>query len=278
MEAGVYSLRQRMRVQVDKIKRNWERFLNQLPFIITIFHVISWLSLVVLLLSLIFVEDSRTILVQFLWSFYVILQFWLLARSKTLPWKRYITFFLVGAWVIAPFTALVINLVHLIFGGETSDFWSSAILTPIAEEVFKLIPVIVFLFLSKRTSHLSLTDFMLMGAAAGAGFQFLEETARRLGSGLLYGQTIFGQQLHWDVFTLFPGYFEDGFFATITSASHVVITALISLGIGIAIRLRGHIRRYAYIIPALLSFLERLITLHGMVRVKCPIGLCRFMN
>lgn len=260
VELQIVTFRQRMQGNLEQIQIVFKSFVEKFPIIITIYHALSWISLLVFLLSLILFKDSRTTMVQFLWSFYVILQFWLLTRSKTLRWKQYITFFIVGAWVITPFTALFINVIHLIFGGYTSDFWSTAILTPIAEEVFKLIPVLVFLFFSKRTSSLSLTDFMLMGAAVGAGFQFLEETARRLQASTYfpYGHSLFGKALNWDLLSLFPGWFEYEYFPYIMSASHAVLTALMALGIGIALKLRNRLKLYAFIIPTFLFILGTL--------------------
>ena len=249
----ILAFRRQIRDKLEAIYRLWKGWIERHPFIVKVYTIVSWISVIVFLLSLIFVEDSRTVFVQFLWSFYVLLQFWLICRSKTLPWKRYVAFFLAGAWIVVPITNFFMQFVHLIVGGQTSDLWSTGVLTPIAEEVFKLIPAGVYLFLSRRASSLSLTDFALIGAATGAGFQFLEETTRRLTSGFIgYGNTLFGKVIHWEVFSLFPGYFEESLFPTRTTSSHAVITALIVLGVGMAIRCRKRLRQYAYIIPACL--------------------------
>jgi RsiW-degrading membrane proteinase PrsW (M82 family) len=250
MTHRVKRVRHWMRKQLDSLYQFWQGVLEKYPIIVTVYTIFSWISIFVFLLSFIFLEDSRTVFVQFLWSFYVLLQFWLICRSKTLPWKRYVAFFLAGAWLVAPFTNGVVQLFHLVFGGQTSDLWSTAVLTPIAEEVFKLIPVGVYLFLSRRASSLSLSDYVLIGAATGAGFQFLEETARRLTSGFIgYGQSLFGQVIQWDVFSLFPGYFEESFLPTRMTSSHAVLTALVVLGIGIAVRWRRRLNLFAYAIP-----------------------------
>ncbi|WP_289709894.1 PrsW family glutamic-type intramembrane protease [Peribacillus butanolivorans] len=193
--------------------------------------------------------------VQFLWSFYVILQFWFLCRSKTLTWKKYTYFFLVGAWIIVPLNSFIVSFITAIFGGMEQDVWSQAFITPIAEEVLKLIPIGVYLFLSRRASSLSLSDYALIGAATGAGFQFLEETTRRLVSGGIfdYGVTLFGGKvLHWDLFTLFPGYFEEGFLPDKMSAGHSLLTAMVTLGIGLAVRFKSKLKRSSYIFPVIL--------------------------
>ncbi|WP_269083003.1 PrsW family glutamic-type intramembrane protease [Sporosarcina globispora] len=191
--------------------------------------------------------------VQFLWSFYVILQFWLLCRSKTLTWKKYTYFFLAGAWLIVPLNSFIVRFITAIFGGREQDVWSQAFLTPIAEEVLKLIPIGVYLFLSRRASTLSLSDYALIGAATGAGFQFLEETTRRLISGGNYGVTLLGGKvLHWDLFTLFPGYFEEGFLPDKMSAGHSLLTAMVTLGIGLAVRYKSKLKRSTFIFPVIL--------------------------
>ncbi|MDF2661657.1 MAG: hypothetical protein K0Q94_4448, partial [Paenibacillus sp.] len=126
-------------------------------------------------LSLFFLKDSRTMMVQYLWSFYVLLQFWFLCRSKTLAWKPVVLFVLAGVFLVVPFTALTVNAVHALFGGKTSDTWSVAVITPIFEELWKLLPLGVFLLFSRRASALSLSDYTLIGAATGVGFQLMEE-------------------------------------------------------------------------------------------------------
>ncbi|WP_343032876.1 polymorphic toxin type 30 domain-containing protein [Cytobacillus depressus] len=223
--------------------------------ILRICTLFSWLSLIALVLSFIFVEESRKMYVQFLWSFYVIIQFWFLCRSKTLSWKKYTLFFLVGAWLIAPLTSMVVRFITFLFGGMESDIWSMSVLTPIAEEVIKLIPLGVYLFVSRRASSLSLTDFALIGAASGAGFQFFEETTRRIASGNHYGVTLFGGKvLNWDLFTLFPGYFEESFLPDKMTAGHSLLTAMIALGIGLALRYSHRFKRYTYLFPLFLLF------------------------
>ncbi|MFF2445493.1 DNA/RNA non-specific endonuclease [Neobacillus sp. NPDC058068] len=201
-------------------------------------------------------EDSRKIFVQFFWSFYVIVQFWFLCRSKTLAWKQYTYFFLAASWLIVPLNSVIVLSITIVFGGQASGVWSQAFLTPIAEEVLKLIPLGVYLFLSRRATSLSLSDYALIGAASGAGFQFLEETGRRLIYGGNYGVTFLGGKvIHWDLSTLFPGYFEESFFPTRMSAGHALLTAMIALGIGIAVRYKERFTNYIYILPGFLLFM-----------------------
>ncbi|MFD4817063.1 PrsW family glutamic-type intramembrane protease [Peribacillus butanolivorans] len=255
MTSQVEKVRVTLRKKLESIFHLWNVWIQNHPYILRIFTIFSWISLCALVLSLIFMEDSRKMFVQFLWSFYVILQFWFLCRSKTLTWKKYTYFFLVGAWIIVPLNSFIVSFITAIFGGMEQDVWSQAFITPIAEEVLKLIPIGVYLFLSRRASSLSLSDYALIGAATGAGFQFLEETARRLVSGGIfdYGVTLFGGKvLHWDLFTLFPGYFEEGFLPDKMSAGHSLLTAMVTLGIGLAVRFKSKLKRSSYIFPVIL--------------------------
>lgn len=255
MTSQVEKFRVSLRKKLESIFYFWNEWTQKHPFILRVFTIFSWISLCAFVLSLIFLEDSRKMFVQFFWSFYVILQFWWLCRSKTLSWKKYIYFFIAGAWLIVPLNSFIVSFITNIFGGMEQDVWSQAFLTPITEEVLKLIPIGVYLFLSRHASTLSLSDYALIGAASGAGFQFLEETTRRLVSGGIfdYGVTLFeGKVIHWDLFTLFPGYFEASFSPDKMTAGHPLLTAMISLGLGLAIRFKSKLKRSTYIFPIIL--------------------------
>src|SRR5690606_23674103 len=150
-----------------------------------------------------------------------------------------------------------VAIIHLLFGGEPSDWWSMAVVTPIAEEIFKLLPLFVYLWLSRRATALSLSDYALIGAAVGGGFQMMEEVARRLASGKIwgYGFSIWdGQVIHWEFFDLFPGYFESSYFATEMMSGHAVITSLTALGVGLGIRWRRKGGRAFLLVPLFLLF------------------------
>lgn len=204
-------------------------------------------------------RDSRTMLVQYLWSFYVMLQFWFLCRSKTFTWKQTAMFALLGIFLVIPVTTLTLMAMHGLFGGKSTDIWSNALMTPIAEEVWKLLPLGLYLFFSRRASSMSLADYALAGAAGGVGFQLMEELSRRwLNSGFIgrtygYSTTLFGgETIHWDFWTLFPGRFEESILPTVMSVSHPVHTAMVALGLGMAIRFRKRFKNSVYILPVLL--------------------------
>ncbi|GIP34520.1 PrsW family glutamic-type intramembrane protease [Paenibacillus sp. J2TS4] len=245
-------IRSRIRSAAEAIYAWGKRVLEKYPVLVKLYIIYCWVALSVLVLSLILFPASRKMVVQFLWSFYVVIQFWILCRGKTLPWKKYMIFFLTGAYFVTPFTALIVTGLHDLFGGRTSDIWSIAVITPIAEELLKLVPLAVYLFLSRRATSLSLSDYALIGAASGAGFQFMEEAARRLTTGGIfeYGYSFLGgQTLHWNLFELFPGYLEESFVPLNMTVSHAVHTSMIALSIGFAVRFFQRIGFYSYMVP-----------------------------
>ncbi|PJN55702.1 hypothetical protein PAEVO_24240 [Paenibacillus sp. GM2FR] len=217
-----------------------------------VYHLFSWLSLLVLVISLVLIEESRTMLVQYLWSFYVLLQFWLLSRSKTVTWKQVSLFVLSGVLLVIPLTNGTMQGLHLIFGGRTTDTWSFAVMTPVVEEIYKLLPLALYLFFSRRATTLSLSDYILLGAAPGIGFQFMEELSRRLVQSNYGVSFLGGKTLHWEFFDWFPGYFEESFIPTMMNVTHPVHSAMIALGIGIAFRYAKRLTRWVYAFPAVL--------------------------
>ncbi|GIO96581.1 hypothetical protein J14TS5_16670 [Paenibacillus lautus] len=256
---SIWSIRTGIRDFLESIYRTGRSWIEKYPFIKTAYTIFSWLSLILFVLSLFFVKESRTMMVQYLWSFYVLLQFWFLCRSKTIPWKQIVLFVLVGVFLVVPFTTLTVNALHVLFGGSTSDTWSIAVITPIFEELWKLLPLGIFLLFSRRASALSLSDYTLIGAATGVGFQLMEELSRRwLSSGPLaekfsYSFTwLGGETIHWDLFSLFPGRFEESVFPTLMTVGHPVHTAMIALACGIAYRLRTKLTKWVFLFPAIM--------------------------
>ncbi|SDS42377.1 Protease prsW family protein [Paenibacillaceae bacterium GAS479] len=255
----IWSIRTGIRDFVEAIIRTCQSWIEKYPFIKMAYTIFSWLSLLLFVLSLFFVKESRTMMVQYLWSFYVLLQFWILCRSKTMPWKPIVMFVLAGVFLVVPFTTLTVNAIHMIFGGETSDTWSVAVITPIFEELWKLLPLGLFLLFSRRASALSLSDYTLIGAATGVGFQLMEELSRRwLSTGVIqekYGYSytwLGGETIHWDFFALFPGRFEESLLPTLMTVGHPVHTAMVALACGIAYRLRTKLTKWVFLFPAII--------------------------
>ncbi len=154
--------------------------------------------------------------------------------------------------MVIPLTNGTMQGLHLIFGGRTTDTWSFAVMTPVVEEIYKLLPLGLYLFFSRRATTLSLSDYVLLGAAPGIGFQFMEELSRRLVQSNYGVSFLGGKTLHWEFFDLFPGYFEESFIPTMMNVTHPVHSAMIALGIGIAFRYAKRLSRWTYAFPTVL--------------------------
>lgn len=256
---SIATIRNRIRSGTESAYQAWLALLEKYPWILKLYYLFSWISLIFLLVSLVLFRESRLMLVQYLWSFYVLVQFWLLSRSKTLTWKTTSLFMLSGVLLVIPLTNVSIQFIHLLFGGSTRNMWSTSVATPIVEEVWKLLPLGLFLFFSRKATSLSLSDYVLLGAAPGVGFQLFEELTRRwtndgpLSRSYDYSVTLLGgKTIHWDFFELFPGYFEESFLPLMMSEGHPLHTALVALGLGLAVRFRRSLKLWVYMLPAVL--------------------------
>lgn len=249
----IWHIRTGIRDMLEAIYRFCRAWISKYPFIRVAYTIFTWLSLIAFIASLFFVKESRTMAVQYVWSFYVLLQFWFLCRSKTLPWKPIVLFVLAGVFLVVPLNTLTVNTTHALFGGETSDTWSVAVITPIFEELWKLFPLGLFLLFSRRTSALSLSDYTMIGAATGVGFQLMEELTRRWLNPSSYGYTLLGgETIRWDWLSLFPGRFEESVAPQVMTVSHPVHTAMIALACGIAYRLRTRLTKWVFAFPLLI--------------------------
>ena len=223
-----------------------------------IYAVLSWSLLLLAILSWMFVPETRKGLFQLLLCLYALWQFWILSRSKTLSWAEFIRVFTVGAWVIGPLTAGVVWGTHVLLderpGGTIRDEWSTVYFGPFVEEVCKLIPLGFLCLFSRRSRSYGICDYMLIGAASGTGFEFIEEMVRRwtadvhLSIDTLINRA-FGDEYEWRWDVLFPGAYEHG---NQFAPGHHIWTGFIALGIGFAVSLQAKWGRKAYVIPLFL--------------------------
>src|SRR5690606_29937824 len=135
--------------RIDRLSEAWRRFVGNHPrLILTLkktYITLTWAALFLAIFCWIFIPASRVVLVQLLWSYYALWQFWFLSRSKTLGWSHTARFFVIGAWVTAPLSTLIVWSVHSLGEGDAQatihDEWSSAVFGPIVEETVKLLPL-----------------------------------------------------------------------------------------------------------------------------------------
>ncbi|MFD1397249.1 PrsW family intramembrane metalloprotease [Kroppenstedtia eburnea] len=218
--------------------------------------LLAWILIPLALLAWIFIPQARQALVQFLWSYYLLWQFWFLARSKTMTWTGTARFFAVGAWLTAPLSALILYFIHGLFAQGALSVgadWSSEVLGPFIEETVKLIPFFLLFLWTRRTQHFSLTDYLLAGAAVGVGFDFMEEMLRRWvtadsGSGFwgFLSELLSDTEQNWEIFTLFPGSFES---SHAFSSGHGIWSGFVTLAIGLGIHLQKQWGKKAFFLP-----------------------------
>ena len=241
-------------------EQRWKRWREAHPELLRwgrkAYILLAWVLIPLAILAWIFIPQARQAMVQFLWSYYLLWQFWFLARSKTMTWTGTARFFAVGAWLIAPLSALIIYFTHGLFAEGALSVradWSSEVLGPFVEETVKLFPFFLLFLWTRRTQTFSLTDYLLAGAAVGVGFDFMEEMLRRWvtadsGSGLFgfLAELLSDTEQNWGVFTLFPGSFESH---EAFSSGHGIWSGFVTLAIGLGIHLPKRWGRKAFLLP-----------------------------
>lgn len=204
----------------------------------------SWISIVLFVVALILVPSLRVGIRPALWSYAILIQLFLLARTKTLSW-RFATGAFVAACVAAPLIGLADVVVARLIGADINLQDGAVLVAGPVEEVGKLVPLLLLLwFARRRAARLSACDFLLLGGIFGLGFQAVEDTIRRLAA-TARGPSLFdlldralgisSQGLPQYGFGLLPGWsqYEGAWFA-----GHYVGTAIVAAGIGLALRAR----------------------------------------
>lgn len=158
------------------------------------------------------------------------------APARTLGWRAFAGAGLTGFLAITGLARFVGR--PLIENLGMANVFASALWVPFTEESFKLIPVAIVLALAVRRSDArpSALDVTLLGAWTGAGFALYENAALGRGSFSLVTNPV--------VSILFPSELKGTAFDwPLVQTGHLVHTALIALGLAIAILYGRRIRR-----------------------------------
>ena len=166
------------------------------------------------------------------------------------------------------------RLVHALTGQPLREVVETAGYTvdPVIEEIVKLIPlVLVAVIIRRLRAQWGLTDFLLLGAAIGTGFAFLEAMLRFSGratralpdgeGGFILPLSLFPPHIHGlphTVTSWLPPPVETLDFFGTSGADvnlHLVWTALAGLGIGIVVRMRGW-RRWLGLLPLIYASID----------------------
>lgn len=164
----------------------WERLRDRaarsrwLTALLRVRACITWVSLVVLGVTLAISPVTRTILGAWIGCLWVMVCWFWMARAKTVSWAH-----VSGVFALSmPWAGAVARLsFHLTAaaGAVVSDAAAQIVVAPVVEELGKLAPLCVLALIAPgRTRRLLVQDWLVLGVAAGAGFMAVEETTRRL--------------------------------------------------------------------------------------------------
>lgn len=182
-------------------------------------------------------------------TYHIILmaQLFLVCRNKTVRIKELLQTFAVGA-TMGVFGNFIIQGISSHFFASSTIYYT---IGPVSEEIFKIAFVAFLLYKTRMGKTATIEDGVLLGAAAGAGFGFTEDSVRAVGHGLSF------------MSQGFPGYDLSMMFQVATSwlpserslttvvdnqfiVGHLVWTAFVGLGIGLTLRLK---MKWRFLIP-----------------------------
>jgi RsiW-degrading membrane proteinase PrsW (M82 family) len=211
--------------------------------------VATCVGLLLLVLAFVLVPSTRDGVAALLGAAWLVGQVAFLAPSRTLSFVSLMRVCALGAVVAIPIGLAEVGLGRLV-GWEPTDVQAELFVAGPVEEVLKLLPLaLVGAVAWHRIRRFSAADFLVVGAAAGAGFQLTEDLIRRITTspGFLASVYMDGPNLtNYGPLTLFPGW---GQYDGVEFAGHGVTTAMVAAGIGIAVmgqRWRG------WLVPVLL--------------------------
>ena len=195
-------------------------------------------------------EKEKAMITILIYHFILLAQVFIVCRNKTVSIKELLQTFVVGATMSVFGNFIVQGIFSHILGGNTVYYTVG----PISEEIFKVVFVAFVLLKTRMGKTTTIQDSALLGAAAGAGFGFTEDTVRALGHGLSFMQ-------------VFPGYTFSAIPSLLTSwlpsersltsiidgqfiGGHLLWTALAGIGIGYALRFKN--MKWKFSIPIVL--------------------------
>ncbi|SDM27615.1 Restriction endonuclease fold toxin 5 [Actinomyces ruminicola] len=142
--------------------------------------VCSWAALAVLLVAVVVSPTLRAALGAWVGCVWLVVCWFALARAKTVSWvlvSGVLAVSMPWAGVIAAASTWVSGLA----GVSVSSTAASVVVAPLVEEVGKLVPLAVLALVAPgRVRRLLASDWLVLGVACGAGFEVVEEVARRI--------------------------------------------------------------------------------------------------
>ncbi|MCL2090587.1 MAG: hypothetical protein FWH11_05100 [Micrococcales bacterium] len=237
--------------------------------------VVAWLALVYVAVLFVVQPDLRLGLRAWLGAVWVVVAWFFLARTKTLTFSGAVRFFAVcGVWSVV--VAVLLDRVSSSRGmWGASGSGSATLVAGIGEEVLKLVPLVVLgLAAPRRVSRFSAADFALLGVAAGAAFEGVEEAIRR--TAYMTSDGVFVQLdrfLYGD--GLPPGWVHFGLWPVPTDwddqgagfGGHVVTTGVVAALAGLAVAAWRTVRRRHLVVRWAVRAVAVGVVLVGLVSV-----------
>ena len=141
---------------------------------------VLWAALGLLLVMFAVFPRYRQSLVVYACCFWILIVWFILARTKTIAWVGLARMFSVGvvwAWVIASASYQMAGWAGL----KVDTVGAGTAIAAFTEESLKLVPVIVLAIVAPgRVRRFAAVDWLLLGLASGLGFQAWEDLLRRL--------------------------------------------------------------------------------------------------
>ncbi len=142
--------------------------------------VCSWLAAVVVLVGLVVSPTLRAALGAWIGCLWLLLCWFVLARAKTVSWAL-VSGMLAAAMVWAGVIAATSTWISELAEVGVSSTAASVVVAPLVEEVGKLVPLAALALAAPgRIRRLLASDWLVLGVACGAGFEAVEEMARRI--------------------------------------------------------------------------------------------------
>ncbi|OLO58988.1 hypothetical protein BKH22_13315, partial [Actinomyces oris] len=229
----------------------WERlggFLLQfraLRILTRVRMVLTWVSLLVVAVTLAVSPLARTVLGAWIGCFWIVAVCFWLARGKTVSWGM-----TSGIFAISMPWAGVVGWISFQVAAAAKvpvdHAASQVVIAGVVEELAKLAPIcLVAVIAPGRVRRLLIQDWLVLGVACGAGFMAVEEVARRLAfilgntPGLQLSKAICPESpagivecMHARTFGLSP--FYEGDPSPTAYAGHAIVTGLVAVSIGLA--------------------------------------------
>ncbi|WP_239653363.1 restriction endonuclease fold toxin 5 domain-containing protein [Actinomyces naeslundii] len=220
--------------------------------------VATWFALLVLVVAVVVSPTLRTALGAWIGCLWLVVCWFALARAKTVSWAL-----TSGVLATGMPLALLIGMVSLwvcsAAGVTPSDTAASIVVASVVEEVLKLTPLAVLALVAPgRVRRFLVSDWIVLGVAAGAAFEAVEEVTRRIALLTGHGSSFLDRlicpeggvrQLKCNgatTYSLSP--FSGAAGNVFPYAGHAVVTGLVAgaIGLGIALWRRGRVHRGGY--------------------------------